>query len=84
MNNKPDKALQSIIDTLDDLTRDDTIPRNVKSKLVEILHSLKGPEELSIKINKALDDLDEISSDSNLQAYTRTQIWNIASLLESL
>ena len=79
-----EKALASIIDTIEDLTKDDTIPRNVKGKLNEILQSLKSSQELSIKINKALDDLDEISSDSNLQAYTRTQIWNIASLLESL
>ncbi|MBU0461926.1 MAG: UPF0147 family protein, partial [Nanoarchaeota archaeon] len=39
-------------------------------------------EELSIRINKALSELDEISDDTNLQAYTRTQIWNIASMLE--
>jgi len=28
--------------------------------------------------------LDEVSDDNNIQPYTRTQIWNIASMLEAL
>jgi uncharacterized protein (UPF0147 family) len=84
MNEVNHNAFTSILETLEELTGDDTIPRNVKAKLGDILSRLKTDEDMSIKINKALNELDEISSDTNLQAYTRTQIWNIASLLESL
>jgi len=34
--------------------------------------------------NKALDELDELVSDNNIQQYTRTQIWNVVSLLEKI
>ena len=34
------------------------------------------------KINKALHELEEVAEDTNMQPYTRTQIWNVVSLLE--
>ena len=60
------------------------IPKNIKIKIKSIINILKGDIELSIKINKALNELDEISNDANLEPYTRTQIWNIVSILEKI
>ena len=37
-----------------------------------------------MRVDKVRHALEEISEDSNLQPYTRTQIWNIASTLEKL
>jgi len=34
--------------------------------------------------DRATQLLDEISDDSNMPVYTRTQVWNIVTLLESL
>lgn len=76
--------LISIIEHLNELLVDSTVPRNVKSKIDEIIQSLNESAELSLKKNKALSLLDEISDDNNIQTYTRTQIWNIASMLEAL
>ncbi len=78
------QELDSIIEVLTDLLEDNTVPRNVKSKLQVIIDALKDSTDLSLKINKALSILDEISDDNNLQSYARTQIWNITSMLESL
>jgi len=77
--------IDGIIDVLSELTEDNTVPKNVKVKIEKIKVSLseKGTE-MSLKINKALDLLDEVSDDNNLESYTRTQLWNIASMLESL
>jgi uncharacterized protein (UPF0147 family) len=79
-----DERLQNIVEALEELSSDNTVPRNIKSKVSEVITVLKeeNGEEMSIKINKALSTLDEISDDTNLQSYTRTQIWNIASMLE--
>lgn len=81
-----DERIGNIIESLEELANDNTVPRNIKSKVEEVVAILKGDdgEDLSIKINKALSTLDEISDDTNIQAYTRTQIWNIASLLEMI
>jgi uncharacterized protein len=79
------ERLQSIIETLAELSEDSAVPRNVKAKLVEIVEALqKEDEDVSIRKDKALSILDEISEDSNLQSYARTQIWNVVSALEML
>lgn len=74
--------LDGIISTLEELAEDTTVQKNIKSKLESIIGVLKGEEELCIKINKVLNDLDEISNDNNIHTYTRTQIWNVVSMLE--
>lgn len=77
--------VDDVVFVLSELLEDTTVPKNVKSKIQEIIGSLNDNKtELSLRINKALNILDEISDDNNIQPYTRTQIWNIASLLESL
>ncbi len=78
------KEIENIIETLIELEGDATVPKNVRIKIQQIKETLSSDTTLSIKINKALNDLDEIASDVNLQSYTRTQIWNIVSVLEKL
>ena len=77
-------GLDGIVGSLSELQEDSTVPRNVRNHIQSIIHNLKNGVELSIKVNKALSDLGEISSDVNLQSYTRTQIWNIMSMLEKI
>ena len=81
-----DEQVQNIIDALQELTNDNTVPRNVKSKVSTVIVILKEDTEqdMSMRVNKALSELDEVSDDTNLQSYTRTQIWNIVSLLETI
>ncbi len=76
--------LNSIIDSLDELKDDNTVPKNIKLKIEEIMNILKNGEDISISISKALGMIEEISDDSNIEPYTRTQIWNIASALEAV
>ena len=71
-----------IIETLGDLKEDGVVPKNIKIKVDTIIENLSQESEVSMKVNKALNVLDEISDDPNLQSYTRTQIWNIVSMLE--
>jgi len=79
-----DEQLDGVIEAFEELQEDPVVPKNVKAKLSEILTILKGQSDTSFKINKALDELDQIANDTNIQAYTRTQIWNVASLLEMI
>ncbi len=77
-----EEQVKDIIEQLSDLLEDNTVPRNVKSKIQSIINYLNENADLSLKVNKALNILDEISDDNNIQTYTRTQIWNIVSVLE--
>lgn len=76
--------LSVVISSLSEIKDDAAVPRNVRTKIESIVSTLNEDTELSIKINKTLNELDEISNDVNLQPYTRTQIWNAISLLEKL
>lgn len=74
------------IEYISELEGDSNVPRNIKLKLAEIVKHLKSSDEknLSLIINKLLSDLDDISSDANLDQFTRQQIWSISSMLEGI
>jgi uncharacterized protein len=79
-----EEKIKQIIDALSELNDDVSVPKNIKTKITNIITILDDDSELSIRLNKALNELDEISDDTNMQSYTRTQIWNIVSMLESI
>lgn len=78
------EELNMVMEAVGELQDDSTLPRNIKIKLDLISEILHKETELSVRVNKALDELDSISDDANIQPYTRTQIWNIVSMLETL
>jgi uncharacterized protein len=78
-------SIETIIASISELQDDSTVPKNVKEKVHEILEALRDDKmEKSMKVDKALQLLDEVSEDSNLQSYTRTQVWNLVSQLEKI
>lgn len=78
------KEINIVIGSLTELEEDMTIPKNIRLKIRAIMKILKEEVETSIKISKVLNYLDEIADDINLQPYTRTQIWNVVSVLEKI
>lgn len=79
-----ESGLKELIELLDELKKDVAIPKNVKDRIDSTIKILKDEDEIAIKVNKALHELEEVADDANLQPFTRTQIWNIVSLLEKL
>lgn len=77
-------SLKPIIESMEEFAEDSSVPKNIKIKISGIITELKKDSDLDIRINKALQELEEISDDSNLQSFNRTQIWNLISLLESV
>jgi uncharacterized protein (UPF0147 family) len=77
--------LNELIEMITELTEDSSVPRNVKDKLKSINSILTDESrEKYISINEAKDILAEISEDQNLQTFSRTQLWNISSMLEEI
>ncbi|MBD3310585.1 hypothetical protein GF351_05180 [Candidatus Woesearchaeota archaeon] len=75
--------IQEVVELLKELKDDSTVPKNVKIRIDTTISSLSDSSKpLSIRVNRALHELEEICDDANMQAYTRTQIWNVVSLLE--
>lgn len=74
--------METINKLLDEIGEDRTVPRNIRNMVQEAKNNLNGKQELAVRINSAISILDEVSNDSNIPTYTRTQIWNIVSMLE--
>ena len=68
---------------LDEINEDRTVPRNIRTLVIEAKKHLNNEkEDMAVRINSAVSILDEVSNDTNIPTYTRTHIWNIVSLLE--
>ena len=80
-----EENIKEILETLSGLQEDTTIPKNIKAKIQNIINTIKEKNtDVSIKINKALHELDEVGDDANMQPYVRIQLLNIVSLLEKI
>lgn len=76
--------IKSIIEALSELQQDTSVPKNIKLQIRQTIETLESDEDISIRINRALNRLEEIADDSNMQPYTRTQLFNVVSLLEMI
>jgi hypothetical protein len=79
------KNLEPIIKLLTVIIEDRTVPRNIRAASEEVKKELteKSDKGWDIRLSSAISILDEIINDPNMPIYTRTQIWNVVSMLES-
>lgn len=77
--------MNQIIELLSIIEGDSTVPKNVRNKVNQTIAFIKQDETASVDliIDRALQSLDELSSDPNIPTFTRTQIWSVISALES-
>ncbi len=77
--------LEKVVQLLEQIVNDRTVPRNIRRSCEECINILKNESEAKdVRINSVISILDEVTNDPNIPMYTRTQIWNIVSILESL
>ncbi|MBR9682109.1 MAG: hypothetical protein GOV02_00355 [Candidatus Aenigmarchaeota archaeon] len=75
---------EDIIPLIEQIASDRTVPRNIRERCEESVKILRdGDDPAEIRVNTVISYLDEMSNDPNIPMYTRTQIWNIVSILES-
>lgn len=78
------RNVDPIVKLLTEITEDRTVPRNIRSAAEEAKKDLteKTNETWDIRLSSAISVLDEIINDPNMPMHTRTQIWNVVSMLE--
>ncbi len=77
--------IESMNKLLDEISEDRTVPRNIRSLVQEAKTDLNDAQkDMEVRINSAVSILDNVSNDPNIPIYTRTQIWNIVSMLETM
>ena len=77
-----DMDIETINKLLDEINDDRTVPRNIRNMITDAKSGLNSNQEIAVRINTAVSILDEVANDSNIPTYTRTQVWNIVSMLE--
>ncbi len=76
--------MEVIIQALSRIKDDKSVPKNIRSSCEECINDLQNEEEeISVRLNSCISILDEVSNDPNIPSYTRTNIWNIVSMLEA-
>ncbi len=77
--------IKTIIDLLNEINNDRTVPRNIRELISKAIKNLSDERhDVVFRINNVMSMLDEISNDQNIPTYTRTHIWNIVSMLETI
>ena len=80
-----EEQIYEIIEMFEELLEEPSLPKNIKESINKIIRNLKEEhKDISLKINAALAELETINEEVNIQPYIRTQLWNLAGLLESI
>lgn len=78
-----EEQLIAVIGMLKELEEDSTVPKNVKARVTSTIKALETAGcEISIKVSRAMNELESITEDNNMQPHTRMQILSIVSTLE--
>jgi len=77
--------IQKIVLMLEELSLDSYVPQNVRSRASEVSAALQDSKEtIEARKNRALQHLEGMAFDSNIDISTRTSIYQTLSLVESL
>ncbi|MHA1990459.1 MAG: UPF0147 family protein [Candidatus Hodarchaeales archaeon] len=64
---------------------DHSVPKNIRRAAKQANEGLENSEDPpTVRANLAISVLDEISQDPNCPVYSRTKIWQIVSILETV
>ncbi|HEX33044.1 MAG TPA: hypothetical protein ENG01_01355, partial [Candidatus Aenigmarchaeota archaeon] len=69
--------MQEVLAILEQIIQDKRVPRNIRettSRVKDIL--LDDSVELSVRVDKAIQLLDEVSLDPNMPPHARTLVWH--------
>ena len=75
---------EMIIVALQELAGDGSLPKNVRSTVSGAISLLSTSEEPRTRVSKALQHLESLSEESSVEPFTRSQLLNIVSMLETV
>jgi len=85
MKKTDDIPILEIVEILSQIEKDISVPRNIRDKVRLVCNALcNDGQSLAVRIDKSLQELDDVGNDPNVPIYTKTQVWNIVSQLESI
>jgi uncharacterized protein len=80
------ERLASAISSLDSITKNNNIQRNIRNMVREVLVTLKDEKggSISVRAANAISILDSVTQSPQMQSHIRTMLWQVVSTLESI
>ena len=72
--------MDDVIEIMESILDDRMVPRNIRSRVEEAIEKVKLNNITTL--SEAIYILDDISNDVNMPEHTRTDIWQIISMIE--
>lgn len=77
-----EQKLSEVLLSLKEIESDQTLPKSIKTKISSTIKLLEEKGEISIKVSRALHEIEQLADDVNTPSFIRTQLFNITSMLE--
>jgi len=85
MSEENKQAMESAIQTLNQLATSHSTPKNFKKTISDLIVELQTDEySMSVRAANAISSLDDITQDPNVPSFVRTTLWQAVSVLESI
>ena len=85
MSKENEQAMESALQTLNQLATSHSTPKNFKKTISDLIIELQTDEySLSVRAANAISTLDDITQDPNVPSFVRTTLWQAVSVLESI
>ena len=85
MSEENKQAMDSAIQTLNQLATSHSTPKNFKKTITDLIVELQTDEySISVRAANAISSLDDITQDPNIPSFVRTTLWQAVSVLESI
>ena len=85
MSEENKQAMESALQTLNQLATSHSTPKNFKKTISDLIIELQTEEDsISVRAANAISNLDVITQDPNVPSFVRTTLWQAVSVLESI
>ena len=85
MSEENKQAMESAIQTLNQLATSHSTPKNFKKTISDLIVELQTDEySMSVRAANAISSLDDITQDPNVPSFVRTTLWQAVLVLESI
>ena len=85
MSEENKQAMESAIQTLNQLATSHSTPKNFKKTITDLIVELQTDEySISVRAANAISSLDDITQDPNIPSFVRTTLWQAVAVLESI
>ena len=81
MSEENKHAMESALQTLNQLATSHSTPKNFKKTISDLIIELQTEEDsLSVRAANAISNLDDITQDPNVPSFVRTALWQAVSV----